>query len=381
MQSLNAFADAKLAALAAQSLRRTLKEDRRLDGLYIERGGKRLLSFSCNDYLNLTHHPAVKAAACAAIEEFGAGAGASRLVTGNHPLIEALETRIARWKGAEAACVFSSGYMANVGIVPSLAGADDLILIDERAHACLWAGARLSGAALRVIRHNDSDQVLEILKAERARYRHALLLTDGVFSMDGDLAPLGLLSAHCAAYDCWLMTDDAHGLGVVGGGRGAAYEFPGADVPLQMGTLSKAVGSLGGYLCASRAVIDLMKTRARTLIYSTGLPPASAAAALAALDIIEAEPERVAAPRRHAQRFTAALNLPAAQSAIVPFIIGDAGLALGAAHALEAEGFLAVPIRPPTVAEGTARLRFAFTALHPQAEIDRLAGAVRALAA
>ncbi|HWA22144.1 MAG TPA: aminotransferase class I/II-fold pyridoxal phosphate-dependent enzyme [Caulobacterales bacterium] len=381
MQSLNAFADAKLAALTAQSLRRTLKEDRRLDGLYIEREGKRLLSFSCNDYLNLTHHPAVKAAACAAIQEFGAGAGASRLVTGNHPLIEALEARIARWKGAEAACVFSSGYMANVGIVPSLAGLDDVILIDERAHACLWAGAQLSGAALRVVRHNDSDQVLEILKAERARYRRALLLTDGVFSMDGDLAPLDLLSAHCAAYDCWLMTDDAHGLGVVGGGRGAAYEFPGADVPLQMGTLSKAAGSLGGYLCASRAVIDLMKTRARTLIYSTGLPPASAAAALAALDIIEAEPERVAAPRRHAQRFTAALNLPAAQSAIVPFVIGQADRALLAARALEAEGFLAVPIRPPTVAEGTARLRFAFTALHPEAEIDRLAGAVRALAA
>jgi 8-amino-7-oxononanoate synthase len=381
MQSLNAFADAKLAALAAQSLRRTLKEDRRLDGLYIEREGKRLLSFSCNDYLNLTHHPAVKAAACAAIEEFGAGAGASRLVTGNHPLIEALEVGIARWKGAEAACVFSSGYMANVGIVPSLVGPDDHILIDERAHACLWAGAQLSGAALRVVRHNDSDQVLEILKAERARYRRALLLTDGVFSMDGDLAPLDLLSKHCAAYDCWLMTDDAHGLGVVGGGRGTAHEFPGADVPLQMGTLSKAAGSLGGYLCASRTVIDLIKTRARTLIYSTGLPPASAAAALAALDIIEAEPDRVAAPRRHAQRFTAALNLPAAQSAIVPFIIGEADRALVAARALEAEGFLAVPIRPPTVAEGTARLRFAFTALHPEAEIDRLAGAVRTLAA
>jgi 8-amino-7-oxononanoate synthase len=381
MDSLNAFAEAKLAALSAQSLRRTLKEDRRIDGLYIERGGKRLLSFSCNDYLGLTHHPAVKAAAIAAIEEFGAGSGASRLVTGNHPLIETLERRLAAWKGTQAACVFSSGYMANVGIVPTLVGREDMVLIDELAHACLWAGAQLSGAKIFVFRHNDTDQVLEILKAERADHRRAMLLTDGVFSMDGDLAPLDVLAAHCAAYDCWLMSDDAHGLGVVGGGRGAAHEFPGASVPLQMGTLSKSAGSLGGYLCASQAVIDFMKTRARTLIYSTGLAPANVGAALAALEIIESEPERVAAPRRLAQRFTAALNLPAAQSAVVPYLLGDAERALAAAQELEAQGFLAVPIRPPTVPVGTARLRFAFTALHSEAEIDRLVGAVRALAA
>jgi 8-amino-7-oxononanoate synthase len=379
MHSLNAFAEAKLAALSAQSLLRTLKEDHRLDGLYIERGGKRLLSFSCNDYLGLTHHPALKAAARAAIDEYGAGAGASRLVTGNHPLLERLEARLAAWKGTEAACVFSSGYMANVGIVPTLVGGEDLILIDELAHACLWAGAQLSGAKICVFRHNDTDQVLDILKAERADHRRAMLLTDGVFSMDGDLAPLDILAAHCSAYDCWLMSDDAHGLGVVGGGRGAAHEFPGASVPLQMGTLSKSAGSLGGYLCASQAVVDFMKTRARTLIYSTGLAPASVAAALAALDIMETEPERVAAPRKRAQRFTAALNLPYAQSAVVPLLLGDTERALAAAGELEAQGFLAVPIRPPTVPVGTARLRFAFTALHSEADIDRLVSAVRAL--
>jgi 8-amino-7-oxononanoate synthase len=381
MHSLNAFADSKLAALSAQSLLRTLKEDRRIDGLYIERGGRRLLSFSCNDYLGLTHHPALKAAACAAIEEYGAGAGASRLVTGNHPLIEKLEKRLAAWKGTEAACVFSSGYMANVGIIPTLVGREDMILIDELAHACLWAGAQLSGAKICVFRHNDTDQVLDILKAERAGQRRAMLLTDGVFSMDGDLAPLDVLAAHCAAYDCWLMSDDAHGLGVVGGGRGAAHEFPGLSVPLQMGTLSKSAGSLGGYLCASQAVIDLMKTRARTFIYSTGLAPASVGAALAALDIMETEPERVAAPRKRAQQFTMALNLPYAQSAVVPLLLGDAERALAAARELEEQGFLAVPIRPPTVPAGTARLRFAFTALHSEADIDRLASAVRALAA
>ncbi len=381
MQSLDAFAEAKLGALAARSLLRTLREDLRVDGLYVERQGKRLLSFSCNDYLGLTHHPALKAAARAAIDEYGTGAGASRLVTGNYPLLTRLEERLAALKGAEAACVFSSGYMANVGIVPSLAGPDDLILIDELAHACLWAGAQLSRATLRVFRHNDSGHVREILAAERARHPCAMLLTDGVFSMDGDLAPLDRLSWLCGEYDVWLMTDDAHGLGVVGGGRGAAHEFAGVQVPLQMGTLSKAAGSLGGYLCASRAVIDLIKTRARTLIFSTGLPPASAAAALAALDIIESEPERVAAPRRNAQRFTAALNLAAAQSAIVPIVIGEADRALAAARALEAQGFLAVAIRPPTVPAGTARLRFAFTALHPADDVDRAAAAVRALAA
>lgn len=381
MDSLDAFAQAKLAALATKSLRRTLKEDRRRDGVHIERGGKTLLSFSCNDYLGLTHHPAVKAAACAAIDQYGAGAGASRLVTGNHPLIEALEARLARWKGTEAACVFSSGYMANVGIPPSLVGRDDLILIDELAHACLWAGAQLADAKICVFRHNDYDQAHALLKAHRAAHGRALMLTDGVFSMDGDLAPLDRLSTVCAAYDCWLMIDDAHGLGVVGGGRGAAHEFPGVSAPLQMGTLSKAAGSLGGYLCASRVVIDLMKTRARTLIYSTGLPPASAAAALAALEIIEAEPARVAAPRLRAQRFAAALNLPAAQSAIVPLVLGEAERALEAAQALEAQGFLAAPIRPPTVPSGSARLRFAFSALHADADVDRLAGAVLALAA
>lgn len=379
MDSLDRFAAAKLEELEAQQLKRTLKLDHRQDGLWIDRGGRRLLSFSCNDYLNLSHHPAVKAAAKAAIDTYGAGAGASRLITGNHPLLHELEQKLARFKRTEAACVFGAGYLANTGIAPVLVKAGDLIIIDAWAHACLFAGAKLSEARTLVMRHNDVGHLEDLLTSERAAHRRCLVLVDGIYSMDGDLAPLDRISALCAAHDAWLLSDDAHGLGVAGGGRGAAHAFAGARVPLQMGTLSKAAGSFGGYLCASQSVIDLMKTRARTVVYSTGLPPASAGAALAALDIIENEPELVAAPIEKARRFCRALNLPDAQSAIVPVIMGEPERALAAARALEAQGFLIMPIRPPTVPVGTARLRIAFTAGHADADIDRLAEAVRVL--
>lgn len=264
MRSLDDFAYSKLAEIERASLRRTLAESFRGEGPWVKREGRRLLSFSCNDYLNLSHHPALKSAATAAIARYGVGAGASRLVTGNHPLFRELEERLARLKGTEAACVFGSGYLANAGIVPALAGAPDLILIDELAHACLWAGTNLSRARTLAFRHNDVGHAQALLSENRSRFRHALLVTDGVFSMDGDLAPLQELAALCAAFDTWLMTDDAHGLGVTGNGRGSAFAAGGsALVPLQMGTLSKAIGGYGGYLCASRAVIDLLKTRAR----------------------------------------------------------------------------------------------------------------------
>ena len=377
MRSLDDFAAAKLTELDQRQLRRHLAEDERSDGVIVERAGRRLISFSCNDYLNLTLHPRVKQAAIEAIERFGAGAGASRLVTGNHPLLRALEAKLAAFKGTQAACVFGAGYLANAGIAPSLVGADDVIFIDEYAHACLWAGAKLSGATVHAFRHNDMAHLEALLREYRAAHAHALALTDGVFSMDGDLAPLDQLTPLCSEHDVWLLTDDAHGLGVVGGGRGAAYAFSGAKPPLQMGTLSKGAGSFGGYLCASQAVIDLIKTRARTLIYSTGLPPASAGAALAALDIIASDPGLVDKPIAKARRFTRALNLPEAQSAIVPLVLGEPARALQAARELEEAGFLVVPIRPPTVPKGTARLRFAFTAAHADADIDRLVDAVR----
>lgn len=379
MQSLDAFAGGKLAALEAKSLRRWLKPTRRHDGAVVERDGRRLISFSCNDYLGLSQHPEVRAAAAEAALNYGAGAAASRLVTGDHPLLGDLEKRLARLKGTEAACVFGSGYLANTGVIPTLVGPGDVIFIDALAHACIWAGAQLSGAKIVKFAHNDVADLARLLETERPLARHALVATDGVFSMDGDIAPLDQLSDLCARNDAWLMSDDAHGVGVLAEGRGSAALFPDAEIPLQMGTLSKALGSYGGYLCGSRAVVDLLKTRARTLVYATGLPPASAAAALASLDIIESQPDLTALPIGKARLFTQRLDLPDAQSPIVPVVLGGAEAALSASAALEAQGFLVVAIRPPTVPEGTARLRVAFNAAHEDADVIRLADAIAAL--
>src|SRR6202166_1054422 len=376
MRSLDEFANGKLAALERARLLRTPVVTVR-DGIFAERGSRRLLSFSCNDYLNLSRHPAIIKAAVEAGERYGVGGGASRLVTGNHPLYDELESRLARLKGTEAACVFGSRYLANIGIIPALVGNGDLILVDELSHACIHAGAKLSGAEVQRYRHGDVAHAEALLAEHRGRHAHALIATDGVFSMDGDLAPLEELSALAESHDAWLLADDAHGLGVVGHGRGSSFANRRAEVPLQMGTLSKAVGVYGGYLCASRAVIDLMRTRARPFIYSTGLPPPVVAAATAALDLIERDRTLTDAPLRKARFFTRALNLPEAQSAIVPVIVGETEAALAASELLRDEGFLVVAIRPPTVPAGTARLRFAFTAQHPEPDIERLAGIVR----
>ncbi len=370
MGTLDTFAAAKLAELDDRRTRRVITETLREGGVFATRGGRRLVSFCCNDYLNLTDHPRVKQAAIDAITHYGAGAGASRLVTGNHPLYTQLESRLAAYKGGEDALVFGSGYLANIGIVPALVGAGDLILIDALAHACLCAGARLSGAAVSAFRHNDLDHLAELLAAERGAHRHCLILTYKVFSMDGDLAPIAEIAALAGAHDAWLMADDAHGVGV------SPPLDPGL-VPLRMGTLSKALGSYGGYLCASAPVIDLMRSRARPLIYTTGLPPAAVAAAIAALDIIIAEPERAALPLAKARLFAAVLGLPVPDSQIVPLIIGESGAALDASHRLADAGFLVTAIRPPTVPEGTARLRCTFTAGHSDDQVLGLAEAAR----
>jgi 8-amino-7-oxononanoate synthase len=378
MRSLDEFATAKLGELERQSLRRVLADTTRVTGIWALRNGRRLLSFCCNDYLNLTHHPAIKEAAIQALRIYGVGAGASRLVTGNHPLFGELEARLARWKETEAATVFGSGYLANVGIIPTLVGGDDLVLIDELSHACLWAGARLSGATVISFRHADVGHVEALLTEQRRRHPRALIATDGVFSMDGDLAPLPALAAAAQQHDAWLMSDDAHGLGVVGDGRGSNFAQAGkVDIPLQMGTLSKALGAYGGYLCASAEVSDLIRNRARSLIYSTGLPPPIAAAAIAALDLIAREPAYAALPLAKAKAFARAASLPEPASPIVPVVLGEAEAALAASRLLEDHGFLVTAIRPPTVPAGTARLRLTFTAQHPDAEIERLAQIVR----
>jgi 8-amino-7-oxononanoate synthase len=378
MRSLDEFATAKLGELERNSLRRALVDTTRVTGIWLLRNGRRLLSFSCNDYLNLTHHPVVMDAAVAALRRYGVGAGASRFVTGNHPLFAELEGKLARLKDTEDACVFGSGYLANLGIIPALVGPHDLVLMDELAHACLWAGARLARAAVIPFRHADVGHAQALLAELRGRHERALIATDGVFSMDGDIAPLHELAALAQRHDAWLMSDDAHGLGVVGGGRGSSFvQATKADVPLQMGTLSKAVGAYGGYVCASAAVVDLIRNRARTVIYSTGLPPAIVAAANAALDLIEREPRYAARPLAKARAFARSAGLKEPQSAIVPVVLGEARAALDASRLLEEQGFLVVAIRPPTVPAGTARLRLTFTAQHPDDEIERLAELVR----
>ncbi len=370
MTSLDAFAKSKLAQLEQLTLRRGLTTTTRAEGAIVYRGGRQFVSFSCNDYLGLSQHPQVKAAAIAAIEAYGTGAGASRLVTGNHPLLVELEDRLAQLKQAPAARVFGSGYLTNLGVIPALAGEGDLILADELSHACIFAGSRLSAATVLTFRHNDAEHAEDILKAARGKYRNVLLITETVFSMDGDRAPLAALTEICAAHDAWLLTDDAHGLGVLAPNDVRA--------PLQMGTLSKVLGSYGGYLCASRAVVDLMTSRARTHVYSTGLPPSATAAAIAALDVMAADPALCARPLAKARAFTQRLGLPEAQSPIVPLVLGSAESALEASRLLQDEGFLVVAIRPPTVPEGSARLRFAFSAAHDDADVARLADVVAA---
>ncbi len=380
MSTLDEFAQQRLGRLSDEGLLRVPAETRRLDGVRAERDGKILVSFCCNDYLNLTHHPVVTRAAIAAIEEYGAGSGASRLVTGNHPLYRTLETALAKLKGTDDAVVLGSGYLTNAGAAPCLVGTDDLIVMDELCHASIHAGARLSRAEIRRFAHNDPEDCRNILRHARAGHQHCLIITEGVFSMDGDRAPLPRLSNIAEEHDAWLMVDDAHGTGVLGGGRGSEFEFdPRPKIDLHMGTLSKALGGYGGFVCASRPVIGLMRSRARSLVYSTGLPPSVIASAIAALRVIEAEPDRVRRPLAHARLFTERLGLRLAESPIVPILVGAPDAAIAASAALEAQGYLVTAIRPPTVPDGTARLRFTFTADHTVEDIAGLANAVASL--
>jgi len=372
--SLNAFADQKLSALEAKNQRRSLFTMTRQSSMAITTNdGQELISFTDNDYLGLSTHPVVIAASIEATQKYGVGAGASRLVTGNHPQYAQLEQKIADIKGTEAAAVFGSGYLANVGIIPTFIGPKDLIIADELVHTCIHAGIALSKAKTVFFRHNDVEHATELLAEHRANHPHALIIVDGVYSMDGDIAPLNTLGKLAAQHDAWLMNDDAHALGTIGGGRGSAHAC-GAEhlVPLQMGTLSKAVGAYGGYLAASKQVIDLIKTRARSFIYTTGLPPATVAAALTALEMIEQDKILTGRPTLLAQRFASALNLPQPETPIVPLMIGSETDALAASAKLAEQGFKVTAFRPPTVPEGTSRLRFTFSASHRDTDIEKL---------
>jgi 8-amino-7-oxononanoate synthase len=363
MPALSEVAREALELAARQSLARRITETERLGGARVRRGGKEYVSFSCNDYLGLAHHPRVIAAARAALERYGAGAGASRLVTGSHPLYGKLERLLAEIKGTERALVFGSGYLANLGVVPALVGKNDLILADRLSHACTWDGARLSRATVLPFEHNCVERCRALLNERRAGFERCLILTETVFSMEGDRAPVAALGTLAREHDAWLLIDDAHGLGLSTTDR--------ADV--QVGTLSKAAGSYGGYVCAGSDVIALLENRARSLLFATGLPPASVAAAAAALEVMRDDPLLVEKPLQNAQLFTSLLKRQPAESPIVPVKVGHAAAALAAAALLEANGYLVVAIRPPTVPPGTARLRFAFSAMHEPKDIERAA--------
>lgn len=385
MPNLNEHCAKALNALDANSLRRTLRMSARAADAAVEitYDGRKYTSFACNDYLGLRGDARLISAGQRALAEFGAGAGASRLVTGNHPLYAPLEAKLAAMKGAEAALVFGSGYLTNLGVIPALMNKGDVIFADKLVHACIIDAAQLSGARLMRFAHNDMAHLEKLLKEHREDSTNALIVTDHVFSMDGDVAPLTEIAVLGEKYDAWTMADDAHGLGIPIGGTRAVAPSPargeGMAIDIWMGTLSKSAGAYGGYVLGSQRLIDFLITSARSFVFSTGLPPAVCASALAALEIMQAEPERGSNALAHARRVTEALGLPLAQSVIVPIVLGTPERALAASDALKAKGMLAVAIRPPTVPPGTARLRLALSAAHTDAQVEALIAALRGI--
>lgn len=365
-RDLDAFALAKLSLLQEQGLLRELKPTERLASGEVKRGGRDMISFCDNDYLGLSTHPKVIAAAVAATEKYGAGSGAARLVTGDNPLNEALEGKLAKLKGMPACRVFGSGWLANVGAIPAIVGPGDYIVMDELCHASMHAAAKLSGAKVVTFAHNDANSASHRLQQKDAS-GHALLLTETVFSMDGDLAPLADLHQAALETRAWLMTDDAHGLGVLKGENPA---------PIQMGTLSKALGGYGGYVAGSAALIALLTSRARSFVYTTGLPPGVLAAASAAMDVMRDEPELRLKALSNARLFGSLIGREGVESCIVPVRYGEAETAMAASAKLAELGFLVTAIRPPTVPEHTARLRVTFSARHEEHDVRRLAAAV-----
>jgi len=368
--------DQELAQLDQKHLLRRLSTVESSVGPRIKMNGRSLLLMCSNDYLGLASHPELRRAAARAMEQYGFGSGASRLISGTSPLHQELERRLALFKNTDAALLFNSGYAANTGIIPAIAGEGDVVLSDSLNHASIIDGCRLSKAAINVYRHKDLDH-LESLLAKSGHARRKLIVTDGVFSMDGDIAPLPGLVQLAEKYHALLMVDDAHATGVIGNsGKGTAEYFGLAGrVPIQMGTLGKALGSFGAYVAGERALIDYLVNTARSFIFSTALPPAVCAASLAALDIVEKEPERRNRLWDNRNRFVKGLEalgvgVGGSESPIIPIMIGDSGKAFKAGQELLSRGIYATAIRPPTVPEGTARIRMTVMATHSEADIN-----------
>ena len=344
-------------------------------GPRVEIDGRETLLFCTNDYLGLASHPAVVEAAKRAVDEHGAGSGASRLVAGTLSIHKELEAALADFKGAEAAIVFGSGYLANIGTISALTNAGDVVYSDGLNHASIVDACRLSRADVKVFPHADAHTLRETLAGDGPAGRR-LIVTDGVFSMDGDIAPLPELERLASEFDCYLMVDDAHGTGVVGpGGKGTASHF-GLDgrIEIQMGTLSKALGSYGAFVAGSRELIDLLVNRARSFIFTTALPPASAGAAIEALRIIAQEPERRERLWRNAALLkegltSAGFDIGLTETFIIPLIAPDPRQCVRMAEALLEEGVFAQAIRPPSVPEGASRLRVVTTSEHTERDI------------
>jgi 8-amino-7-oxononanoate synthase len=365
----------ELSQLEQQHLLRRLMPVQSYDGPRVIINGKNMLLMCSNDYLGLANHPALKTAACSAMERYGFGSGASRLVSGSSALHHELERRLALFKGTEAALVFNSGYAANTGIIPAIVSAGDVILSDSMNHASIVDGCRLSKAAVQVYDHKDVTHLERILK-KSDHYRRRLIVTDGVFSMDGDITPLPNIVALAEKYGALVMVDDAHATGVLGKTGAGSVEHFGLSgrVHIQMGTLGKALGSFGAYAAGSKDFIDLLINRSRSFIYSTALPPTVCAASIAALDIIEHEPAQREKLWKNYERFLAGLTqlgipVGASETPIVPVMIGDSAKALRVAERLFESGIYAIAIRPPTVPEGTARIRMTLMATHSEDDI------------
>jgi 8-amino-7-oxononanoate synthase len=373
-------------------------EARRADDLYRRRQvldgpqgvevcieGRSYLSFCSNDYLGLANHPEVVAAFHRGLDEYGAGSGAAHLISGHSRAHHALEEELAAFVGRPRALLFSTGYMANLGVIPALVGHGDRVFEDQANHASLLDGARLSGARLMRYRHGDCAALEQrLVDAPTGEY---LVATDGVFSMDGDLAPLPGLAELAAAHGAWLLVDDAHGLGVIGpGGRGTAahYGLAPAQVPILMGTLGKAFGTFGAFVAGSETLVETLIQEARTYIYTTAPPPAVAMATRAALRLVREQDwrrEQLQALVRRFREGAAQLGLELADSPtpIQPLIVGEATAALHLGETLRARGILIGAIRPPTVPPGSARLRITFSAAHSAAQVDLLLDALEQL--
>ena len=396
MNSLDTELSRRLAELDEQSLRRRLRavESPQTPELLV--GGRDLLSFSSNDYLGLSNHPRLREAMIEGVQRFGVGAGASRLICGNlRPHVD-LDEAIAEFKGVEAALSFSTGYATALGAICSLVSKDDILLLDRLVHASIIDAARLSRATLRVYDHNELGQLEDLLKwSDGARCKkegsrsQVLIVTESVFSMDGDLAPLRDIIALKERYGAWLMVDEAHGTGLYGEHRRGVIEAMemGGFVEVQMGTLGKALGVSGGYIAGSRALIDWLVNRARSFIFSTAPPPAVAWAAKEAVALVKSEEgERLRqvlwsrVNRVKEQVIEARWTLPAAQSAILPLRVGAEETALAVAAKLLEQGLWVPAIRYPSVARGEARLRLTVTAAHTLDQIDRLGAALRSCA-